>query len=808
MRTVHQLPTVVLSLALAWSPAPARAADARGYELAIAEARAGRYERALPILKQLTQAHPRRAAYRHDLIAVLSWSEQHEQALRESDSLKLDATVPDYVLLAIGKSAVSMSQPKRATQAYRMVVVRRPRDADAALGLALALLQAKDEPAADAQLRRVLLLTRQQPALRQTAAKALLARGESQRAQAFFSGPGSPVVAVAVPAETLPVVNAPRADAKRDPEPDERRELAQAQVRNGLAIRAAAVAVDQDFSARRYALGDAALADNAVLIETARRSGAADILVRLQRDRVVALKDRGLMQQAVDLHAALRTGSTPVPGYVAQAAADALLSLRRPQDAAEIYREALQRDPQSAGLRTGLVYALLESEDFVGANAVLAPSLADPERQATARRLQVALLRFGDRLPEAQRAIQTLRIESPTDAGLLLEEADLLANRGAPRAAAVLYRAVLAGEPGQIKAKIGLADSLRAQGAIAQAAALIAELQRDAPEHPAVKRLLRSWLRGQSPVLTTGVTVGRGQGQVTGNDELVWESALYSGLSENGLRWFTNHQSSRASFNGQSARHERVGVGLEWSQSDLQTTFELGRDLQNAQDTVWAAGAGWQLNDQLSFRARYENQTNDLPIKARPADAEKYLGAPTYVHADRLVLGAAYRWNESRRLAVDFSNYNFNDGNHRSAWALAWTERLHSAYGHTVDLQASAYTSANTLRDAIYFSPQRDAALSTTLTGDWLTWRQYERSFNQRAALTLGSYRQLSDVTQGAATVGKAYGWSAFAEARYEHEWHLDADSTARYGLGARRFPYDGNSETKVYFYANLNWRF
>jgi hypothetical protein len=207
------------------------------------------------------------------------------------------------------------------------------------------------------------------------------------------------------------------------------------------------------------------------------------------------------------------------------------------------------------------------------------------------------------------------------------------------------------------------------------------------------------------------------------------------------------------------------------------------------------------------MRARHETQTNDFPLKGRVPDAEFYLGAPTYLHADKSLLGAAYRWNEGRRLAADFVTQDFNDGNHRQSLSASWFERLYSGYGKTVDLQTAAYTSTNTLRDAVYFNPRRDLALSATLTGDWLTWRRYERSFNQRLALTLGSYKQVSDIQQGLAVNRVRYGWDGFQEIRYEHEWQWGPDFSSRYGLGVRRFPYDGVSETKSYLYLFLNWR-
>ena len=77
-----------------------------------------------------------------------------------------------------------------------------------------------------------------------------------------------------------------------------------------------------------------------------------------------------------------------------------------------------------------------------------------------------------------------------------------------------------------------------------------------------------------------------------------------------------------------------------------------------------------------------------------------------------------------------------------------------------------------------------------------------------RVAVTVGNYRQTSDVRRGSGFAEQSYGWKPFQDVRYEHEWQWGPDASARYGVGARRFAYDGVYETKSYLYLGLNWRF
>lgn len=777
---------------------------ANPYDQAIADARAGRYDAALSTLQELAARSPGRLDYRHDLIAVQSWAERHAQALATSRSLRLGAATPDYVLAAIGKSALSQGESARAEQAYGLLAQRRPRSADAALGAGLALL-ANGKPAqADAQLRRVLRLGQRDPAVLQSALSALQARGDTQRARPFgeqllalgvtppaMPAPAQPPVVAAAPAAPAPPPPAPAAPS-----------LDEAQARNGQHIREAAALLDRDFTPARYRLLDAALGENTTLLARAHAQNASDVLLRLRRDRVVALQQRGASDEAVTLFQALEA-EAPQPAYVVLAAADAQLQQRRPLEARALYRRVLQGEPTHQAARSGLIFAEVEAEDFNAAEAVSEQQLRDSGRSVAARRTDIMLLRFADRLDQAESQLQALQQELPDDAGLWLDQGELLARRGLPRAAAERFQAVLAREPASIRARVGLAEALWAQGDIAAAREAIQSLQAEAPEHPAVQRLLRAWARNKRPLLLSGATKGFGQGHVSGNDDLIWESTLYSGMFADGWRVFANHHLARATFDGLSARHERVGTGFELTRRDWQVAAEVGRDLRNGEDLSWAIGGGWQINDQVSLRARHESETNDFPLKGRRPDAEHYLGAPKYLHASKTLVGAAYRWNESRRLAADLAYYDFNDGNQRKSLAVSWTERLYSGYGKTLDLQPAFYASHNSLRDAVYFNPARDMALSVTLAGDWLTWRSYDKSFNQRAAITVGSYKQHSGDSAPA-----VYGWNFFHELRYEHEWNIGPDFSTRYGIGTRRFPYDGVYETKGYIYVHASWRF
>ncbi|MEH0167402.1 poly-beta-1,6 N-acetyl-D-glucosamine export porin PgaA [Roseateles microcysteis] len=818
------LGAVAIAAALSAFLPAAAAVDPHG--TAIVDARAGRYERALPVLERLVREQPGNAVYRHDLIAVLSWADRHVQALAASRQLKLDKDTPDYVLAAIGHSALHGQQPARAVQAYRLLTSRKPADADAALGHALALLDTRQAPQSDKQLQRVLKLGARKPALLRSAHEALSVRAESERARPFAQrlaalgqAPAAPQAVQpgqATQAATVQAPNAPPepprapqaaavAEAIPTPAPAPSPDFEALLQAHAGRVRAASALLERDYTPARYRLVDETMAENARLSAQAEAAGRPDLVKRLRQDRVQALRDRGDMAAAVAEFRALDAGTEPVAPYVLLAAADALLALRQPEEARTLYKRALA-EAAEVNAHGGLLYAELEAEDFAGLAQGLDHWLAQSRQSLAARRAQATMLRFANRLDEAQASLSALMREQPTDSGLWLEQGELLAQRGQPRAAQARFERVLTAEPGHLRARIGLANAQWAQGDIEAAATTIASLRAEAPEHPAVQRLLREWEQRSKSTLSSGITRGFGQGLVAGNSELLWESSYQSGQSAQGLRAFANHHLARARFGGTEAQHERLSAGLEWTRRDLQLTAELGQDLRNAKDTVWAAALGWQQDDHWSWRLRHESQTNDFPLKARQPDSQA--GAPTYLHASRTVLGGAWRQDEQRRVAADASFYDFNDGNRRQALALSWQERLHSSHSRTLDLTLAGYTSSNTLPDTVYFNPKRDLAVSATLAADWLTWRRYERSFNQRLSLTVGNYRQTSEVRLGTAFVERSFGWRPFQELRYEHEWQWAPSGNLRYGIGSRRFAYDGVYESKLHAYLNALWRF
>ena len=122
--------------------------------------------------------------------------------------------------------------------------------------------------------------------------------------------------------------------------------------------------IPRDTPAERFALTDKAIARLDALIVEASAVNERDLLAQLEGDRVVALRNRERWQDALDELARLRAQGSSIRPYLREAEADALLALRKPEEARAIYAELAAADASNRDARIGRFYAEVECEDF------------------------------------------------------------------------------------------------------------------------------------------------------------------------------------------------------------------------------------------------------------------------------------------------------------------------------------------------------------------------------------------------------------------------------------------------------------
>ena len=256
--------------------------------------------------------------------------------------------------------------------------------------------------------------------------------------------------------------------------------------------------------ALRFQHTDEAIARIDALLADAAAAAPPDsgLMLRLRRDRVIALRDRGRWAATVEAVAALRKDGNAIPPYVRHAEADALLALRRPEDAATAYDEVLAADPSLRSARVGLFFALLEQEDIDGALALVDAMAAEggPKRGTSANwewldaQLLAAIARYYAGQPrEAWRRLQPL-VEGAPALGVppLGEGARSRRARGWPRLADEESHIAATLAPPDRSTEIALAEAALSRKRFDEAESRTAALVTLYPEDQAVERLRRS----------------------------------------------------------------------------------------------------------------------------------------------------------------------------------------------------------------------------------------------------------------------------------------------------------------------------
>ncbi len=136
-----KIPVIFLALALGAIPCPSSAQETdteQNYRAALETARAGQPQEALPTLRALAEQHPDKINYLYDLITVLSWAGQHQEAVQRAEKLDL-SNAPSYVLDNLAKSARSSGHYPLAEKLYRTLLGRDAKNWQAYVGLAFTL---------------------------------------------------------------------------------------------------------------------------------------------------------------------------------------------------------------------------------------------------------------------------------------------------------------------------------------------------------------------------------------------------------------------------------------------------------------------------------------------------------------------------------------------------------------------------------------------------------------------------------------------------------------------------------------------
>jgi len=514
-------------------------------------------------------------------------------------------------------------------------------------------------------------------------------------------------------------------------------------------------------------------------------------------DRLSALAARRRAADAVRLYEAMLERDLPVPLWAVRDVAGSYLELRRPQPAVELYSRVIAANPDDFDANLGLFFALVESEQLDAATAHIDQYAARlPERRhrdgryngerlsadITADRVRI----FADRLAKAERRVEQRHATTPFNAEARQSSASLALARGWPQQGEEMLLRTLGADPINPSLHADLAETrLSLQDWPAARTSLADALDLDA-ENGAVRRARESFALHDRYELY--VEAGYGEGSDVnyfGSRDWSIDSFLYSPPIHERWRIFAHNYSAGADFYGENQTWIRTGAGAEWRWLNWRLTGEV-----NGGSSVKAGATGtvrWKPDDHWTFYGTAESVTNQIPLRA-VADG---------IYASRASLGADWRQHESRKFSVGVAASDFSDGNLRESLNAAWFERWYSGPQWMFETTLGADASRNSLETSVnYFNPASDRSLWLTAAVENLTWRNYDRSFRQRLALTGGNYWQ------------EYYPSGAIEAIEYGHRWELERDLSLRYNIGRLLRPYDGEREGRTYANLTLLWRF
>ncbi|MFZ1218387.1 MAG: poly-beta-1,6 N-acetyl-D-glucosamine export porin PgaA, partial [Chthoniobacterales bacterium] len=524
----------------------------------------------------------------------------------------------------------------------------------------------------------------------------------------------------------------------------------------------------------------------------------------------LALRNRERWTDAMLGAEALRTDGDTVPAYVREAEADALLALRRPEEARRGYEEVLRGDPTVREAQIGRFFALVEEENLSAAIdqadeivGLEKPGVREPkqvglnpnDKWLEAKVLSAEARSFADMPGAAWNMMLPLAENAPANIELRRVLGDVAGARSWPRRSAEEIEIALSLAPENKATRISLVESDMRRRHWTQAQFRIAELAAIYPNDVHVLRTQTDLRAHNSFEFQTEFHINKEYGgnssdtnpnansPGSGTD---WTARLYSPPVAESWRFLGawEHHTAHTT-DGQALRY-RFGAGAELALPDL--TMELiGWSNQGDISQPGASLAvAWVPTDHWRFDLGAEYFAGDTPLRAVLNDITANSGS----------IGVTYAWHESRSLALGVSGYDFSDGNRRAAAHLNFAQKVVDIPHFDLTLRPEIYASTNTSNAGPYFSPSRDLSGALTCDAEHVIWRRYERSFGHRLAVTGGAYWQ------------EDFGTSWIGSILYEQVFQYNPWLELRWGVIRKRAVYDGAQTPSTEGFVRFNVRF
>lgn len=531
--------------------------------------------------------------------------------------------------------------------------------------------------------------------------------------------------------------------------------------------------------------------------------------LRFHYDYIYALDFRGRTRTVLDQFTKLNVPLEKLPAYVRHAIADSYLAERQPQQAELAFKSLLtEKNYPDMTVYTGLYYSYIEQEKYKQAEQFLSEvdrlvpmykysqakgvdKTSHPDRDDYIT-LQGMHLAYANHLDQAEKHFQKQVDLAPANEGLINNLARVERWRDKPLQSKQTISRLNGLTPVSKDTRINQMQNAQALGDIPEWRKNTESLLEYYPEDGGVIKSRKELDDRNRPTISHSTTWGQSKAadssdSVSGQNglkDLEMETRLNSPWIKDNYRLFAWHQDRYGEYRFGDVHDQRYGVGAEWQANRKALSAILSQSTDGGQAGVRLDWSQW-LNDHWQYQLQYDSQAN-IPLQAIDAgeDGQAYRAALTW------------QKDESRQIGASYGLTDISDGNKQQEFSTFWRERLFDAPHHITYGTIRGFYGSNSQDQTAYFSPSNHYSAELNLSHDWVTWREYERSFKQHFEAGVGLYKQAD------------YSARPTYSLQYQHQWQLSRTWQLNYGIGWQYHPYDGHDEQHTYGIFGFEGRF
>ncbi|WP_457970949.1 poly-beta-1,6 N-acetyl-D-glucosamine export porin PgaA [Acinetobacter calcoaceticus] len=531
--------------------------------------------------------------------------------------------------------------------------------------------------------------------------------------------------------------------------------------------------------------------------------------LRFHYDYIYALDFRGRARTVLDQFTKLNLPLEKLPAYIRHAIADSYLAERQPQQAELAFKTLLtEKNYPDMTVYTGLYYSYIEQEKYKQAEQFLSEvdqlvpmykysqakgvdKTSHPDRDDYIT-LQGMHLAYANHLDHAEKHFQKQVDLAPANEGLINNLARVERWRDKPLQSKQTISRLNGLTPVAKDTRINQMQNAQALGDIPEWRKNTESLLEYYPEDGGVIKSRKELDDRNRPTISHSTTWGQSKADsssdsVSGQNGLKdreMETRLNSPWIKDNYRLFAWHQDRYGEYRFGDVHDQRYGVGAEWQANRKALSAILSQSTDGGQAGVRLDWSQW-LNDHWQYQLQYDSQAN-IPLQAIDAgeDGQAYRAALTW------------QKDESRQIGASYGLTDISDGNKQQEFSTFWRERLFDAPHHITYGTVRGFYGSNSQDQTAYFSPSNHYSAELNLSHDWVTWREYERSFKQHFEAGVGLYKQAD------------YSARPTYSLQYQHQWQLSRTWQLNYGIGWQYHPYDGHDEQHTYGIFGFEGRF